>query len=201
MKILKYIIVLSVIAWAMTWIRYHPILQVLALVAFAGYLVVLVITSAFGIGAARKKLMPRLAIAVFMVLWGCWLYFDHEYRWSDIAAIKIETKKYEACKSSGIPFDGNRLSVCAVNEEWWRFEFTEAIIYDSSGQILRQHGPHTRGWINAALKLKGVPFGNVGFESRHLTGDFYLVTFNDVLGDDLISECVNIHDQCVLRQK
>jgi hypothetical protein len=201
MKVLKYIIVAVVIACAMTWLQYHPILEWVGHILIGGYLVALVL-SALGIGMSRKNLIPRIAIAIFMVLWGFLLHFDEEYRWSEITAIKIETKKYDACKKSGIDFEEGHLSVCNENGNWWRYGFTEAIIYDSSGQIMRQHRPHSAGWVNAALTLgKQAPFGSVGFDARHLVGDFYLVTFYDDLDDELISECRNIHDQCVLRQR
>ncbi len=202
MKILKYIVLAAAIACAMTWLQYHPILEWIEHLAIGAYIAVSIVSAALGIGASRKKLGPRLAVAGLMVLWGLSLYFDQEYRWSEIIAIKTQKKKYENCKKSGIDFNEGHLSVCNENGKWWRYGFTESIIYDSSGQIMNQHRPHSPGWINAALTLnKQAPFGIVGFEARPLTGNFYLVTFYDDLEDELISECRSIHDRCILRQR
>ena len=199
MKKLKCISLAIVIACAMTWLQYRPILSILAFVAFAGYLALLIL-NAFGITASRKKLTRRIPMVVFVAVWGSLLIFNHGHHWTDRLLIKLEAKKYESCRSTGVEFKGNRLSVCATNENWWRFNFTEAVVYDSSGQIMRQHRLHSPDWINAALTL-GRPFGSGEFSARRLTGDFYLVTFYYARDDELISECRAIHEQCILFKK
>ncbi|ACC75179.1 hypothetical protein PPMP20_01755 [Paraburkholderia phymatum] len=207
-KALRYIILAIFIAYVMVLAQYHPILFFIVSVIFAGYLVTLLVGACFILISKQKRathgrrLVRHLAIAICVFLWEALLVFNHAGGWTDILAIKLDTKKYDACKNSGVAFDGNRLSVCDTNDKWWRAGFTEAIVYDSSGQILREHPPHSDDWLNAALSPNiHAPFGVVGFEARRLTGDFYLITFYDDLSDELIPECRSIHDRCVLREK
>lgn len=191
-KALKYIILAILIAYVMVWVQYHPILFFIVSVVFAGYLVTLLVGAIFILISKQKRathgrrLMRHMVIAICIVLWESLLQFNQAGGWTDILAIKLNTKKYDACRRSGVAFDGNRLAVCSVDEKWWRLEFTEAIIYDTSGQITRKHSQLTPGWVQAALQLKEVPFGVVGFDATRLSGDFYLVTFYDNRDDDLI---------------
>jgi hypothetical protein len=207
-KTFKNIILAIFIGCVMVLAQYHPILFFVVSVVFAGYLVTLLVGAIFILISKQKRatherrLARHLAIAVCISLWEALLVLNQAGGWTDIIAIKLDTQKYDACKNSGVVFDGKRLSVCDTNDKWWRAGFTEAIVYDSSGQILREHSPHSDDWLNAALSQNiHAPFGVVGFEAFRLTGDFYRVTFYDDRSDELIPECRSIDDRCVLRKK
>lgn len=159
--------------------RFHPVLfslnlgvsAVLAIVAFAG-----LCRSAF-----RGRMdQARLAAVVIPVAWyGCFELNLH-YSWVERVEIELHMNTFASCAARGVEVGaGQRLSICEVDNRWWRYGFTKAIVYDSSGQVALAHPHRTPVWEQAAHRMSGVPFGIVGFSVSHLRGNYYALFFED----------------------
>jgi hypothetical protein len=83
---------------------------------------------------------------------------------------------------------GQVLSVCDVNNKWWRDGITTAIVYDSSGQIEWAQGKRSQEWKSADLSLGNVvPFGIIGFTVQGLGDGLYVVDFDNNLTQNVIT--------------
>jgi len=130
------------------------------------------------------------SIVILIIVMGA-LYAKARYDWVPAwFGIKLNANTFVSCPQNGVTFEGkNILSVCSTNDKYWRYNVMEAVIYDSSGQIMKKEGSQTDGWKRAAESLdKKAPFGIIGFTAKHIAGDFYSVTFDDYKQQRLINQ-------------
>jgi hypothetical protein len=129
-------------------------------------------------------------LALFITLAGCfaWTFSENYYHWEEILRIEIGDRAYLDCPRHGVHFAQNQVvSLCSVNNDWWRSGFTEAVVFDSSRQFDLDRGKGSDAWMKALLSLgKDAPFEVAGFEARRLTGSYYSITFQ-LDGDDTLS--------------
>ncbi|MCA7953309.1 hypothetical protein LGM43_23865 [Burkholderia seminalis] len=182
----KHLVLTCILLCALTYIQFRPLL--IGLSAIAATLVI-----AFWIATLLRRQHKRSRMHLYFItlvicgLWSSFLFANFKYYLIDLALIKIHAPAYENCKNNGAVTDSKfSLSVCSVNNEWWRFGFTRAVVYDSSNQILREPKNRSKEWRDAALSLnRQVPFGIVGFEARKLSQNYYAVTFYDALEENV----------------
>jgi hypothetical protein len=114
------------------------------------------------------------------VFWYILLLSIPNYFWLEIIEIKMGMNKFSSCATRGVDVaKDQRLAICEIDNRWWRYGFTTAIIYDSSHQIELSHSHRAPQWEEAARHLPGVPFGIVGFSATRLVGNYYGITFFD----------------------
>lgn len=164
---------------ATLYTRFHPVLfalnlgvsLVLAIVAFAG-----LCRSVFRGRIDRAQLA---AIAV-PIAWYGFLVLNLHYSWVERVEIELHMNKFASCAARGVEVvNGQRLSICEIDNRWWRYCFTKAIVYDASRQVELSRVHRTPAWERAAHQMKGVPFGVVGFSVSHLRGSYYALFFED----------------------
>lgn len=138
----------------------------------------------------KEAYKPRMLVILIVVIVGefVWPIANRKYHWLEAVEIKFGKKVYAECPLNGVSFGRNEiLSVCQVNDNWWRWGFTEAVIYDSSGQVGENNINRSNDWARAALSLNSkVPFGIVGFDAFNFGGGYYLVTFFDDKPENVI---------------
>lgn len=173
---------------AITYSEYHPLLLI-ALCVIIIIFVISLITSLARNNPWETRIRSGIC-AIAILAWCLLLYTNFKKDWLDIIFIEINSQTYVNCISDGVAFDTNKaLSVCKKYEKWWRYGFTKAIAFDSSGQIILKHASRDPEWIRAALSLdRKAPFGIIGFTARRLTGNFYSVIFYNDLPQDLINQ-------------
>lgn len=175
-------------AWALVlaatlYTRFHPILfaanlgisLVMAIVAFAG-----LCRSGFGKRFAKGLVKGRLLAILAPIVWYGFLELNLHHSWVETVEIRLHSNKFASCAASGIAVDaGQRLSVCEIDNRWWRYGFTKAIVYDSSRQVALAHPHRTRAWELATRRIVEVPFGTVGYSVSPLGGNYYALFFQD----------------------
>jgi hypothetical protein len=174
-KILAWVILLLTAYLA----RFHPII-------FGNILLISLAVVLFSIISLCKAVFRRrtcrnqLVMIVGTVFWYILLLSIPNYFWLEIIEIKMGMNKFSSCATRGVDVaKDQRLAICEIDNRWWRYGFTTAIIYDSSHQIELSHSHRAPQWEEAARHLPGVPFGIVGFSATRLVGNYYGITFFD----------------------
>ncbi|ALK30865.1 hypothetical protein bpln_1g20810 [Burkholderia plantarii] len=122
--------------------------------------------------------------SVLLVIVPLALLFSNRYwHWTSMLDIRFNSASYSACIRNSERFDGNqKLSVCWMDSRMDHWGFSEALVYDSSGEIASKSGHYSSAWVKAALSIQSkAPFGIIGFEAQPLGRNFYLVTFSEDL--------------------
>lgn len=162
----------------LSWIQFHPFLFAISLAIIFTCLLFLIFSFLKHRGM-RWKITGFGILTTFAIVWTFFLWINVRCNIFDRVFIAARLPPYAQCEKYGVAVDKNsHLSVCSKDDEWWRYGFTRAVIYDSSGQIERSDNSRDEAWRHAALSLDHiVPFGIVGFEAKKVTGSYYVVTF------------------------
>ena len=170
--------------------QYHPFWMIVGIILAICVLIRLLID--VWRGRQKKYRYAKIFLLIASLVGYLAVPMELSYHWQESLALRIFPNKFDSCKARGVHFGvegAQTLSVCDVNEKWWRDGRTIAIVYDSSGQIGWSENRRSREWKHAALSLyKVVPFGIVGFEAQGLADNLYVVDFDNDLTKNVITE-------------
>lgn len=111
--------------------------------------------------------------------------------------IKLRPQIFSECVKNATPIpDGGAIGVCEYRKYMigtelgiYTEDITEAIIYDSSGNIINDHAHRSCAWNQTAYTFrKKVPFGQNGYKATKLFGHYYYVYFSTHLSGDFRPE-------------
>lgn len=128
----------------------------------------------------KKKLVAQFIVTVVI---GLMTFYILELRYSTFLffeSLNLQfSKEFQSeCVKRAFPIpDGGKISICKSKR--YDPDTAEAVIYDSSDQILKDYKHRTRDWNRTAFTLrKKAPFGSLGFKATKLFDHYYYVHFS-----------------------
>lgn len=129
------------------------------------------------------------AVAVAFLLVFFWLDIrSHTALLVQALKIKLRPQIFSECvKNATRILDGGAIGLCEHKSyEIWHAVITEAIIYDSSDQIAKNHAQRSHAWNQTAYTLfhRKVRLYHMGYKATKLFGHYYYVYFSTELQSD-----------------
>jgi hypothetical protein len=163
---------------------FQPLLWIpllLSILGFTGYWLVNIVRPSTSV---PYRCVCSISIAI-VASWCVLIVENFKHGLTYRAGVVLQLPSYRACASrDGVVFDnGYRLAVCDVQREPWSFGVTNALVYDSSDEILRAPKNQSSSWKAAAESLsQNAPFGVAGYEANCLRGHYFFVRFYEDMG-------------------
>lgn len=118
--------------------------------------------------------------------------------------VNLNPQLFSECVKNATPIpDGGAIGICErKGYEIWYAVITEAIIYDSSDQIVNTYAHRSGAWNQTAYRLfhRKAKFSDMGYKATKLFGHYYYVYFSTDLKMDFGPDA-SLENESLLRRQ